>query len=41
MAALIIGCSVLTVTGFIIGWVIADLRFWDRQNYMEKINRKF
>ena len=38
----------LIVTGlacFVIGWLIADgimeKRFWDRQNYMEKINRRF
>lgn len=42
MAAVIILGSVLTVTGFIVGWVLADNKlFWDRQNYMEKINRKF
>lgn len=42
MVALVITCSVLTVAGFVIGWVLADNKlFWDRQNYMEKINRKF
>lgn len=38
----------LVVTGiacFVVGWLIADglsdKHFWDRQNYMEKLNRKF
>lgn len=30
---------------FVVGWLIADglneKRFWDRQNFMEKINRRF
>ena len=33
------------LASFIVGWLIADKlsdkRFWDRQNYMEKSNRKF
>lgn len=36
---------VVCVASFTVGWIIADSlrdkRFWGRQNYMEKLNRKF
>lgn len=36
---------VTALASFVVGYVIADglsdKRFWDRQNYMEKLNRKF
>lgn len=42
MAALIIIGSVLTVTGFIVGWILADNHlFWSRQNWCSKIETKF
>lgn len=38
----------LVITGiacFVVGWLIADglmeRRFWKRQNFMEKLNRRF
>lgn len=37
--------AVVCVASFAVGWIIADAlsdkRFWERQNYMEKLNRKF
>lgn len=42
MAAFIILGSVLTVTGFIVGWVLADNKlFWDRQDWGSKIEERF
>lgn len=36
---------VVCLASFVVGWIIADglsdKHFWDRQNYMEKLNRKF
>lgn len=36
---------VICLASFIVGYLIADglrdKRFWSRQNYMEKLNRKF
>ena len=36
---------VVCLASFIVGYLIADglreKRFWGRQNYMEKLNRKF
>lgn len=36
---------VVCLASFTVGWLIADgfreKLFWDRQNYMSKINRKF
>ena len=43
MAALvIICCSVLTVTGFNVGWVLADNHlFWNRQEWASRIEERF
>lgn len=36
---------VVCLASFVVGWLIADgvteKHFWDRQNLMEKINKKF
>ena len=41
MVLIIIG-SVLTVTGFIIGWILADNKlFWNRQDWASKIEGRF
>ena len=42
MVALVVICSALTVTGFVIGWVLADNKlFWDRQNWASKVDGRF
>ena len=41
MAALIIIGSVLTVTGFITGWVLADNHFWNRQDWASRVDGRF
>lgn len=42
MAALVIIGSVLTITGFIVGWVLADNHFfWNRQDWASKIEGRF
>lgn len=36
---------VVCLASFVVGWLIADglseKRFWDRQNFMSRINKKF
>jgi len=42
MAALVIIGSVITVTGFIVGWVLADNHlFWKRQDWASRVEGKF
>ena len=45
MTALIIVCIVASSLCFALGLLIAEVvnnrEFWNRQNFMEKINRKF
>ena len=42
---LVFGIIALFVTSFVLGLLIAEVvnnrNFWNRQNFMEKINRKF
>ena len=36
---------VVCLASFVVGWLIAgrlwEKRYWSRQNYMEKLNKKF
>lgn len=42
MVALVIACSFLTVTGFIIGWILADNHFfWNRQDWASRVDGRF
>lgn len=41
MAAVIITSIACFFVGFLIAYRLSDKRFWDRQNYMEKLNKKF
>lgn len=45
MKTLIVVCIVVSALGFALGILIAEVvnnrKFWNRQNFMEKINRKF
>ena len=45
MKTLIIVCIVGSALGFALGILIAEVvnnrKFWNRQNFMERINRKF
>lgn len=45
MKTLIVVCIVVSSLGFALGILIAEVvnnrEFWNRQNFMEKINRKF
>ena len=45
MTTLIIVCIVGSALCFVLGLLIAEVvnnrEFWNRQNFMEKINRKF
>lgn len=45
MAMVITFILIMTACGCLTGWILCDnfleKKFWDRQNYMEKIDRKF
>ena len=41
MEALIIGCIALVGITFVVAYNIYENEFWDRQDFMEKINRMF
>lgn len=42
MVALVIIGSVITVTGFIVGWVLADnYFFWKRQDWASNVEGRF
>lgn len=45
MKTLIVVCIAASILGFALGILIAEVvnnrEFWNRQNFMEKINRKF
>jgi len=42
MVALVITCSVITVTGFIVGWLLADnYFFWKRQDWASNVEGRF
>lgn len=38
---LVVVCLASFIVGCIIANELSDKRFWGRQNYMEKLNRKF
>ena len=38
---LVVVCLVSFTVGYLIADGLRDKRYWDRQNYMEKLNRKF
>ena len=39
--AIAVGAAFVTVIGFIIGWMLADHFFWNRQNWGSKIEGRF
>lgn len=41
MKTLIVVCIVVSALGILIAEVVNNRNFWNRQNFMEKINRKF
>lgn len=36
-----VGAAFVTLTGFIIGWILADNHFWNRQDWTSKIEGRF
>lgn len=41
MVCIIVASSICFILGILIAEVVNNREFWNRQNFMEKINRKF